>query len=854
MRRSVFSNLAYIALAKEQKIETPAEKLAEMEAAISEEETAALDREIEALFQEFLDLLGRVLSKDTDIEQGLGIIRSFWPEDKPPLYLHWRAADGGGRTFFETVTSYLESRKAWSELLSLLIPQMQRAYFDNSTELYKQLMEKVEHVSDLVDDPYMANGVRFSLKFQRAVEKKDNGECEAALQLFGEALEDARHAEYPPSTIAQIYQQIGECQMLLGEYEAASQSLKAGEKALDEITDEDLRSFAKLRFQILGGAQREKIDEQLKVKEEQGRVKQEVEEEQAQNIIIEGKRDLLLIAHSKSEYQSKIERLNSQPSISEKSAELDKINVIPSASVTASDLTFLFRAGGGESVLVGDYVVVTDKDKKVFGQLTDRELVGENALDFRGTMLGDVSVSPPYDVLHDSVDSRFFTGGKIELASPWLLRQYASGINSAYEPVDVGTLSQVYMQPPIKVALNHKGFGQHTSLFGQSGSGKSFALGRLLEELLRTTNFRIVVLDPNSDYRNISATESLDEVKKLWRNAAAFEEGSEEERKGVPEVAQDYEAYQNWLARNRETISVFTDSKFAKAQAAEGIRPIKIRLSNVNVDYQARMLHLDPQLHPDELQVYKDLIEELREDEYDLEDVIKLATKRSLSHPFMQRILLRLRSAGLESLSIWQTGDEQKNDGNHLSVVDELKRDGWRLLELDIGELKPIEKKLVSLAMLDSLWQQRERCVEQPTLVVIDEAHHLVPRDPQFTKAEATTDIINEIAGEGRKYGIFLIVVSQSPSKLHPFTLSQCSNMFLMKMNYESDLSVLRDAFSQVPKRMIDQAKGFRLGEALVIGDKLVKSPVRFRFAVRRSKEGQKKVKIPGIPRKQGSS
>ena len=49
------------------------------------------------------------------------------------------------------------------------------------------------------------------------------------------------------------------------------------------------------------------------------------------------------------------------------------------------------------------------------------------------------------------------------------------------------------------MTLDAGGFDRHTFLCGQSGSGKSYALGLVLEQLLLETDLRIVILDPNSD-------------------------------------------------------------------------------------------------------------------------------------------------------------------------------------------------------------------------------------------------------------------------------------------------------------------------------------------------------------------
>jgi DNA helicase HerA-like ATPase len=49
-----------------------------------------------------------------------------------------------------------------------------------------------------------------------------------------------------------------------------------------------------------------------------------------------------------------------------------------------------------------------------------------------------------------------------------------------------------------------KGIDRNLGIFGQTGSGKSYALGLLLEELHLKTSYNIVVLDPNGDFTNFN--------------------------------------------------------------------------------------------------------------------------------------------------------------------------------------------------------------------------------------------------------------------------------------------------------------------------------------------------------------
>ena len=108
------------------------------------------------------------------------------------------------------------------------------------------------------------------------------------------------------------------------------------------------------------------------------------------------------------------------------------------------------------------------------------------------------------------------------------------------------------------------------------------------------------------------------------------------------------------------------------------------------------------------------------------------------------------------------------------------------------------------------LWDRRGE--RQPVLLVIDEAHNVCPQDPQDPVTAAATELAVRIAGEGRKYGIYLLVVTQRPQKVHQNVISQCDNLVLMRMNSRSDLALVREVFSFVPGALVDAATTFRQG------------------------------------------
>jgi len=120
---------------------------------------------------------------------------------------------------------------------------------------------------------------------------------------------------------------------------------------------------------------------------------------------------------------------------------------------------------------------------------------------------------------------------------------------------------------------------------------------------------------------------------------------------------------------------------------------------------------------------------------------------------------------------------------------------------------------------------------------VIDEAHNVCPAEPADAIQEQAMEHCVRIAGEGRKYGLYLFLASQRPQKLHPNVLSQCDNLVLMRMNSRSDLAALAEVFSFVPDGLLAEATRFKLGEALLAG-KIAPTPLFAALQGRFTREG----------------
>jgi DNA helicase HerA-like ATPase len=340
--------------------------------------------------------------------------------------------------------------------------------------------------------------------------------------------------------------------------------------------------------------------------------------------------------------------------------------------------------------------------------------------------------------------------------------------------------------------LDGSRFNRHTFWCGQSGSGKTYALGVVLERLLLHTGLPLLVLDPNSDYVGLG-----------------------QPRPGVP-------------ADLGERIEQCDVRVFRPA--GRGGETLLVRLIDMDLHARAAVLRLDPVHDSEEYAVLREIDEELgAQDQPAL-----MASLAADPRPERQRLLRRIQNLALAEWDVWARG------GPGVEAVVDSRPDAT---VLDLGGFRhPEEPVAAALGVLERLWHTREE--RKPVLIVIDEAHNLCPAAPTTPLAQAVVDRLVQIAAEGRKYGLWLLLSTQRPSKIHPQVLSQCDNLALMRMNAPADLEHIARFFGATPSELLDAAPSAGLGQAIFSGG-FAPEPRRVQMGVRLTPEGGTDVPVP---------
>jgi DNA helicase HerA-like ATPase len=115
-----------------------------------------------------------------------------------------------------------------------------------------------------------------------------------------------------------------------------------------------------------------------------------------------------------------------------------------------------------------------------------------------------------------------------------------------------------------------------------------------------------------------------------------------------------------------------------------------------------------------------------------------------------------------------------------------------------------------------------------PLLFVCEEAHRYASADRTIGFGP-TRKAISRIAKEGRKYGVYLGLVTQRPAELDATIISQCSTLFTMRLANERDQALLRSAVSDAAANLLAFVPSLGTREVLAFGEG-VALPTRLRF------------------------
>ena len=118
--------------------------------------------------------------------------------------------------------------------------------------------------------------------------------------------------------------------------------------------------------------------------------------------------------------------------------------------------------------------------------------------------------------------------------------------------------------------------------------------------------------------------------------------------------------------------------------------------------------------------------------------------------------------------------------------------------------------------MLFSLAVENNSRGSIPFHIIIEEAHRYVQNDKDIDILGY--NIFDRITKEGRKYGVFLALITQRPSELSDTAISQCSNFIILRTLHPKDLQYIKEMVPNISSEVVQQLKSLQPGNCIAFG------------------------------------
>jgi len=119
--------------------------------------------------------------------------------------------------------------------------------------------------------------------------------------------------------------------------------------------------------------------------------------------------------------------------------------------------------------------------------------------------------------------------------------------------------------------------------------------------------------------------------------------------------------------------------------------------------------------------------------------------------------------------------------------------------------------------MLFNMAAENPKRGSMPFHIIIEEAHRYVQNDKDVELIGY--NIFERITKEGRKYGVFLALITQRPSELSDTAISQMSNFLILRILHPKDLEYIRLMVPNISSEVVEQLKSLKPGNCIAFGN-----------------------------------
>ncbi|MFQ3308326.1 MAG: DNA helicase HerA-like ATPase [Candidatus Nanohaloarchaea archaeon] len=344
------------------------------------------------------------------------------------------------------------------------------------------------------------------------------------------------------------------------------------------------------------------------------------------------------------------------------------------------------------------------------------------------------------------------------------------------EGLQIGSLET---NPEIDIHVNAEDFYKHFAVLAQTGAGKSYLTGVIIEELLEN-DFPVLIVDPHGEYHSLGS---------------ANPDSDNPDSYPVTEYSPNTDI-------NNEAMP--------------------LRFSSLNMDKKELTTLIPDSLTNSQMGVLYNALKRLKEKDdgdYSLIDIEDAVTQE-------------------DSTAKWNLLNylEQLEETNLFSKdpidLENLVEPGEASI-INLKAVEPDASEMTVYMLAQKLFNMRKENKIPPFIMILEEAHNYVP-EKGFGQA-LSNPIMRKIASEGRKFGVGIGVISQRPARIDKNVLSQANTQFILRVTNPNDLKAISKSFEGITSEIEDMITSLPPGVAFSLGNEY---PVMTDVRTRKSLHG----------------
>jgi hypothetical protein len=442
-------------------------------------------------------------------------------------------------------------------------------------------------------------------------------------------------------------------------------------------------------------------------------------------------------------------------------------------------------------------------------------------------------------------------------------------------PLFVGTLTHEQGQP-VEIGISEL-FASHIGIFGNTGSGKSYTLAKIYNELFNRfqeepkfkKNAKFLLFDFNGEYNNKNSiipnkkVYNLSTRSKKPKDRLIFNEtdlldkdlfsilANATEKTQKPFISRTIDFYKKTLNEDKgleyfksvfrkRIIEVYRmadkEKAFLLLDYLKNILPIFYDKDELEIDLTsdvefhsgAKTFKSDEGYFNSEPDLIKDTLLYKRVDDYEFPD--NFISK--IIHFLYFQLAYDVISNRAQNEHIAPVINKLKSFHEDIEKVIEITQYGesdfWDdnfFCIVNLNETNTQLKKTIPLLVSFKLYAEHKKNnskkKEKSLNIIIDEAHNILSYSSEReseTWKDYRLETFEEIIKEGRKFGVFLTIASQRPSDISSTIISQLHNFFLHRLINNNDIIAVEKTISYLDKVSFESLPILPTGTCIIAG------------------------------------